>query len=92
VISRPPGRSYLQGVRKTFWTSATQAISPERRRGKAHGAPNVHGVAENVEWEALDTMVHEDPEVIAKECARNAERPCRSDNKRLAKREEGRWN
>lgn len=41
------------------------ALIPQRASGEAHCAANVHGVGEHVEWEAFDTMVHQNAEIIS---------------------------
>lgn len=68
---------------------ARGALEPERHRGEGEGAPDVHGVAEDVEGEALDAVVHEDAEVVAEEGARNAEGVGRGDHESLTGGEEG---
>ena len=64
------------------------ADSPEGRRGEGHGTPDVHGVAEDVEGETLDAVVHENAEIVAEEGAGDAERPGGGDDKDLAKDKE----
>ena len=63
-------------------------LVPQRDGGEGEGAPDVHGVAEDVEREALDAVVHEDAEVVAEEGACDAERVGGGDHERLAGGEE----
>jgi hypothetical protein len=62
--------------------------APERRRGEAQRAADVHGVAEDIERETLDTCGHEDAEVVAEERPRHAECPRRTQHERLPRGEE----
>ena len=58
--------------------------APERDGEEAHRAADVHRVAEDVEREALDALVHEDAEVVAEEGAGNAECKRGGDHEELA--------
>ena len=64
------------------------ALLPQRARCKAHRRADVHGVAEDVEREAFDAVVHEDAEVVAEEGARDPERVRRGHHERLPGGEE----
>ena len=64
--------------------------APQRRRGEAHRATDVHGVAEHVEREPLDAVVHQDTEVVSQERARDAKCPRRAHDERLARDEKRR--
>jgi len=92
VISKPTGRSYLQKKNKTSASlphkTSKQPDAPQSRRGKAHRAPDVNRIAEHVEREAFNAGVHQDPEIVAQEPARDAERPCRGQDEGLPDDEE----
>jgi hypothetical protein len=62
--------------------------APQSRRGKAHRAPDVHRITKHVEREALNASIHQDPEIIAQERARDAERPRRGHDEGLSGDEE----
>ncbi len=84
-----PARHRDVNLFMSYATRAAQQVhAPQRRRGEAHRAADVHGVTEHVEREALDAMVHQDAEIIAEERARDAERPRRAHDERLARDEE----
>ena len=61
---------------------------PECGGGEGQGASNVHGIAQDVEGEALDPMVHEDTKVVPEERTSYTQCPCRSDDEDLASDEE----
>lgn len=89
-MNRPAGRSYLphsisSGSRKAHNQCRD---SPKRTGGETHRAPDVHWIAKDVEREALDTVVHENAKVVAEERARDAQRPRRRHDERLANHEE----
>ncbi len=60
----------------------------QRRAEEAHGGAIVHGGVHEVEREARDHMIHQDPEVIAQERAGDAELPRRRDHQDVARRDE----
>ena len=49
--------------------------SPQRGRSEAHGAPDIHGVPQDVERETLDPVVHEDTKVVPEERTGYTESP-----------------
>ena len=49
--------------------------SPQRGRGEAHGAPDIHGVPQDIEGETLNPMVHEDTKVVPEERTGYTESP-----------------
>lgn len=71
----------MKGVRKGH--------IPQGGSSKTHCAAHIHGVVQYVEWEALNTMIHQNTEVVSQECASDTQCPCRRHNKDLANDEEG---
>lgn len=62
--------------------------SPKSGCSEGHGAPNVHGVPQDVKWEALDSVVHEDTKVVPEERTGYTQDPVRCYNEDLAGGEE----
>ena len=62
--------------------------APQRRRSKAHRAPDIHRVAQHIKRKPLNTMVHQYTEIVAEERARDPERPRRAHDERLPRDEE----
>ena len=62
---------------------------PQRDGCERHRASDVHRIAQQVERETVDARVHEDAEVVAQECARDAEGVGGGEHEDLADEEEG---
>lgn len=68
--------------------SAERRHAPQSRRGEAHRAADVHGIAKHVKRESLNAVIHQNAEIIAQERARDAKRPGGGHDKGLAEDEE----
>ena len=93
VTSNPTGRSYLPYTQAQPFTlhhtcKKKKHHAPQRRRGEAHCAPDIHRIAQHVKRESLNTVVHQYTEIIAEERARDPERPRRAHDERLPRDEE----
>ena len=70
-----PQRNAVNRPHQPCQQHARRLAKPQRRAQEAQRAAMVHRRAGHVEREASDDLVHQDAEVVAQVCARDAERP-----------------